>query len=164
MQGSILYDPEVCNLLKYRILVCQACLWFLGTPAVGQRENRVTFLGLARPPQGELADGQVMAKLCFQPLVDSGRPLWSFPKQPTPIELIDGNLRLLSATFLALKFKLVVQMPVICRLMSFAYFLPFAKRLVGASLRYRQALASEPLAYSWTGPNALVVMLPPSKL
>ncbi len=154
MQGSILYDPEILQFIEVQDFGLPGLsAASFGTPAVGP-EKTVTFSWSSPTATGvNLADGQTMTKLCFQPLVDSGKTIVEFSKQPTPIELIDGNLRLLSATFLAAEVQIGgteasdLQIDELC-------VLPSICGEIGRGFIEVQASAGvEPLAYSWTGPN-----------
>lgn len=154
MQGSILYDPEVLQFTETRDFELPGLSSAsFGTPSVGP-EKTVTFSWSSPTATGiDLADGQAMAKLCFQPLVDSGKTVVQFAKDPTPIELIDGNLRLLSATFLAAEVRIGevaasdVEIEALC-------IRPSICGEIGRG--YIETVASsntEPLTYNWTGPN-----------
>lgn len=154
MQGSILYDPNVLQFTRTKdYSLAGLSTASFGTPTVGP-EKTVTFSWSSPTATGvDLVDGQVMAKLCFQPLVDSGKTIVEFSKDPTPIELIDGNLHLLSATFLAAEVRFGD---------AASSDISIDELCVGPSIcgeigrGFIDIVASsdaQPLSYSWTGPN-----------
>lgn len=154
LQGSILYDPSVLQFTQTKNFGLPGLSTAsFGTPSVGP-EKTVTYSWASPTAMGvDLADGQTMAQLCFQPLVESGKTIVEFSKQPTPIELIDGNLRLLSATFLAAEVQIGegeasdLEIDELCILPSICGEIGQGFVEVVASTN------TAPLTYSWMGPN-----------
>lgn len=161
MQGSILYDPDLLQFTETKDFGLPGLSTAsFGTPTVGL-EKTVTFSWSSPTATGiDLADGQTMAKLCFQPLVDAGKTIVEFSKLPTPIELIDGNLHLLSATFLAAEVQIGdteasdVEIDELCVRPSICGEIGRGFVEVAASTN------TDPLTYSWTGPNGFTASAP----
>ncbi len=154
MQGSILYDPDMLQFTQAKDFgLAGLSSASFGTPIVGP-EKTVTFSWSSPTATGiDVAEGQTMAKLCFQPLVEAGKTIVEFSKNPTPIELIDGNLHLLSATFLAAEVQIGdteasdIEIDELCVRSSLCGDLGHGFLDAAASSN------TEPLTYTWTGPN-----------
>nr|MBX2871079.1 hypothetical protein [Saprospiraceae bacterium] len=154
MQGSILYDPDLLQFTQTKDFALPGLSTAsFGTPSVGP-EKTVTFSWSSSTGTGiNLADGETMAKICFQPLVSSAKTIVAFSNAPTPIELIDGDLWLLPGTFLAGEVQIGdveasdVELDELC-------VRPSICGEIGRG--FLDAVASsgaEPLTYNWTGPN-----------
>lgn len=114
-------------------------------------------------PQGvgeDVADESVIASLCFEPLVDSGKTLVEFLNDPTPIEFIDGDLIVPSITFIAAEVSFGNTTPSNLSINNICVRPSICGDIGLASVDVEASTSAAPLSYTWTGPGGFTSTTP----
>jgi len=100
-----------------------------------------------------VADESVIASLCFEPLVTSGKTVIEFLNDPTPIEFVDGNLTVPSIAFIGAEVHIGDTNPSDLSINEICVRPSICGDIGLGVVAVEVSTDEEPISYTWTGPG-----------